>query len=212
MGVAFTYFDPQQLHAAREFLDSAKADLSHLQRKKDETENNLEKAKKRQVAMKKARAIFQIVSQETQKNLEYHLSYPVTDSLNYVLPYDIKFIARIIAKRGKTECALLFEETEGKEYEPLKGSGYGAVNIACFVLRICFWSLNKNRPTLILDEPFRDLSPSFHQKMSELIKRTSKKLGIQIIIVSHQNDINIAADKTFHVERIGRISKIKELT
>jgi DNA repair ATPase RecN len=207
----FTYFDPQQLFAAREYLDDLKAELSHLQRKKTETESALEKSTVRAEAMKKARVIIQTVAQETQRNLEYHLSYPVTDAIQYVFPDDnIKFIARIVIARGKTECHLLFDEN-GNEYKPLKGSGYGAVNIACFVLRICFWGLNKNRPTIIVDEPFRDVSPDLHHKVSELIKRISKKLGIQIIIVSHQNDINIAADRTFQVKRVKGVSEINQL-
>ena len=207
----FTFFDPQQLHHARVFLDEAKAELSHLQRKKTETKSGLVATKKRAEAIKKARAIIQIVAQETQKNLEYHLSYPVTDALNYVFPDHIKFIARIEMKRGKTECVLLFDE-DGNEYKPLKGSGYGPVNISCLVLRICFWGLNKNRPTIILDEPFRDLSPNFQLKTSELIKRISKRLGIQIIIVSHQDDINIAADKTFLTRKVRSKAEVKELT
>ena len=208
----FQYFDPQRLYAAREYLDELKSELSHLQKKQSETEDSLKYTKARAEAMKKARIIIQTVAQETQKNLEYHLTYPVTDALDYVFPDKIKFVAKIEMARGKTECVLLFDE-RGHEYKPLKGSGFGPVNITCFVLRICFWGLNKNRPTIILDEPFRDLSPDFQNKTSELIKRISKKLGIQIIIVSHQDDINIAADKTFVVTKnLEGISKIEELT
>ncbi len=208
--MTFTHFDPQQLYAVRQQLDEMKLDLSHLERKKSETEDSLEKAKRRALAMKKARIIIQTVSLETQKNLEYHLSCPVTDALQFVLPDDIKFIARIETKRGKTECALLFDE-DGHEYKPLKSSGYGAINISCFVLRICFWRLNKNRPTIMIDEPFRDESPDFHDKVSRLIKRISEKLRIQIILISHQDDINIAADRTFIVKKINKKSKVEIL-
>jgi DNA repair ATPase RecN len=211
MGIAFTYFDPQQLYGARQYLDDMKAELSHLQRREEETKQDLAYVKHRAEAMKKARIVIQIVAQETQKNLEYHLTLPVTDAVAHVFPDDgITFIARIEARRGKTECDLLFEEG-GNEYKPLKGSGYGAVNVACFILRICFWGLKKNRPTFILDEPFRDVSPDLQYKVSEMVKRISEKLGIQIIMVSHAEEINVAANKTFVTEKKKGITKIKEL-
>ena len=204
-------FDPRQLDTLRTFLDEKKSELSHYKRKKEETEGALQTAERRAEGFKKARAIIQKVAQETQRNLEYHISDPVTASIRAVLPDKINFIARIEIRRGKTECDLLFEEF-GEEYKPLKGSGYGAVNIACFTERICFWSLAKNRPTFILDEPFRDVSPNFQYKVSQMVKELSEKLGIQIIMVSHAEDINLAADKTFAVEKSGKITQVKEIT
>jgi DNA repair ATPase RecN len=208
--MTFTHFDPQQLYEARAFLDTKLSELSHYKRKSTEIKDSLLSATKRAEAMKKARIIIQTVAQETQKNLEYHISEPVTSAIRAVLPDDITFIARIVIRRGKTECDLLFEEF-GEEYKPLKGSGYGAVNVACFAERICFWSLQKNRPTLILDEPFRDVSPGFQYKVSQMVKELSKRLGIQIIMISHAEEINIAADKTFITEKKGKITTIKEV-
>lgn len=199
------------LASLRKFLNEKLSDLSHYERKQKETKIALREAEKRAEAMKKARAIIQTVAQETQRNLEYHISDPVTASIRSVLPDKINFIARIEIRRGKTECDLLFEEF-GEEYKPLKGSGYGAVNIACFTERICFWSLKKNRPTFILDEPFRDVSPDFQYKVSQMVKELSEKLGIQIIMVSHAEDINIAADKTFVTKKTGKITEVKEVT
>ena len=204
-------FDPTELDALRTFLDEKKSELSHYQRKKEETDRQLRHTSQRAEGMKKARAVIQAVAKETQQNLEYHISDPVTASIRSVLPDPITFIARIEIRRGKTECDLLFEEF-GEEYKPLKGSGYGTVNVACFTERICFWSLKKNRPTFILDEPFRDVSPNFQYKVSQMVKELSKKLGIQIIMVSHAEDINIAADKTFAVNKVGKITQVKEVT
>ena len=203
-------FNPEQLRSVRAFLDEKKSELSHYKRKSDEIKSGLEAATLRAEAMKKARIVIQAVAQETQRNLEYHISEPVTAAIRSVLPDQINFIARIELRRGKTECDLLFEEF-GEEYKPLKGSGYGAVNIACFAERICFWSLKKNRPTFILDEPFRDVSPDFQYKVSQMVKELSSRMGIQIIMISHAEDINIAADKTFITEKKGKITQVREV-
>ena len=157
----------------------------------------------------KARLIFQLVAKKTQENLEFHISKLVTTALAAVFPDNIEFVVRIETRRNKTECDLLFKEF-GQEYKPLDGSGFGAVDIASFALRIAFWSLKKNRPTMILDEPIRNLSPDLQHKASDMLQMISTKLGIQIIMVSHQEDINIAADKTFIVSKKGKISEVKE--
>jgi len=158
----------------------------------------------------KARLIFQLVAKKTQENLEYHISKLVTTAIAAVfLPEDnIKFVVRFEERRNKTECDLLFEEF-GQEYKPLEGSGFGAVNIACFALRIAFWSLKKNRYTMIWDEPFRDLSPDLQHKASDMVVMVSNATGLQIIMVSHQEDINISADKSFFVTKKGKVSEVK---
>jgi len=203
-------FDPRDLDTLRTFLDEKKSELSHYKKKSGEIKTGLDQVALRAEAMKKARIVIQAVAQETQKNLEYHISEPVTAAIRSVLPDQINFIARIELRRGKTECDLLFEEF-GEEYKPLKGSGYGAVNVACFAERICFWSLKKNRPTFILDEPFRDVSPGYQYKVSQMVKELSSRLGIQIIMVSHAEDINIAADKTFTTKKKGKITQVQEV-
>lgn len=207
----FQYFDPQQLYTARKFLDEKRSELSHLQRKKKEIKEDLSYAKTRAEGMKKARIVIQTVAQETQKNLEYHLSDLVTTALRSVFPDEINFIVKIEIRRGKTECDLLFEEF-GKQYKPIEGSGFGPVDVASFALRICFWSLKTNRHTFILDEPFRNVSPDLQHKVSAMVKELSRKLGIQIIMVSHQEEINVAADKTWVTEKIGKVTQVKEVT
>jgi ABC-type lipoprotein export system ATPase subunit len=44
-----------------------------------------------------------------------------------------------------------------------------------------------------------------------MLKMVSEKLGVQIIMVSHQEDINIAADKTFLAKKEGKITVLEEL-
>jgi len=44
-----------------------------------------------------------------------------------------------------------------------------------------------------------------------MVKELSKRLGIQIIMISHAEEINIAADKTFVTTKKGKITTIKEV-
>jgi len=157
----------------------------------------------------KARIIFQTVAKKTQSNLEYHISTLVTTALSSVVPDDIEFVVRFEERRNKTECDLLFKEY-GVEYKPMDGAGFGSVDVAVFALRIAFWSLKKNRATMVLDEPFRHLSHDLQSKASEMLKMISEELNMQIIMVSHQENINLAADKTFITTKKGKFSDVRE--
>ena len=157
----------------------------------------------------KAREVIQIVAQKTLQNLEYHISNLVTVALSAVFPDPPEFVAKISIRRNQTEVDLLFKEYD-QEQKPLDSAGYGAVDVASYALRISFWSLKKTRPVMILDEPFKFVSPDLQSKVSEMVRMISDKLGIQHIMVSHQEDININANKTFLIEKVGKKSTVKE--
>jgi len=155
------------------------------------------------------RTIFQTVGRQTQSSLEYHISNIVTLALHSVFDNPPNFKVKFELRRNKTECDLLFEE-QGQEYKPIDASGGGVLDIVSFALRIAFWSIRKNRNCLILDEPFRNVSPELQTRVSEMIKTISEKLGIQILMVSHAQDINQAADKTFICSKNKNISQLME--
>jgi len=201
--------DLNEYNQIKESFIEAKARKALLEEQLVSLNESYDYQKARAEHADKARLIFQLVAKKTQENLEFHISKLVTTALAAVFSDNIEFIVRIEDRRNKTECDLLFKEFN-EEYKPLDGSGFGAIDIASFALRIAFWSLKKNRPTMILDEPLSSLSPDLQHKASDMLQMISTKLGIQIIMVSHQEDVNIAADKTFIVSKKGKISNVKE--
>lgn len=164
---------------------------------------------KRVDSFEKAKVVLQEVAKQTQQNLEKHLSGLVTLALRSVWATPPEFVLRFESRRGKTECDLLFEEN-GFEQKPVDGSGGGMMDVTSFALRVAFWALKKNRPIMVLDEPFPNVSPDLQYKVSEMVKFVSEKLGLQIIMVSHAENINVAANKTFVVSKKGKVGFINE--
>lgn len=154
---------------------------------------------------KTAREIIHIVSKRTLQNLEFRLSNIGTLALKSVDKTFPELVAKIEIRRNQTEIDFFFKEF-GVLQNPLRSSGYGAVNIACYGLRISFWTLDKNRHIMILDEPFKDLSPDLQQKASDMVKMIIDKFKLQHILVSHSNDLNYSADRTFEVTKVGKKS------
>lgn len=149
----------------------------------------------------KARLVVQEVAESTQKQLEFHISNLVSMALATVFPDPYEFTLRFVQRRNKTEADLIFSK-RGKETNYILNSGGGGVadisaNIA---LRFALWSIKKTRATFFLDEPTKFLhNPIYQRKASELLKELSKKLGVQIIMVSDQVSVTESADKIINV-------------
>lgn len=192
-----------------------KRKYNQLVARRDDLRDSLKKAKSslhRSKALAEAAdqglTVIQIVAQATQQNLEYHISNLVTTALASVFPNPPEFLAEIEIARNKTSCQLSFLEF-GEKSKPTDCAGGGPLDVSSFALRTSYWSLKRTRPTFILDEPFKFVSPGLQHKVSDMLKMLSEKLHIQIIMVSHAEEINYSADKTFHVEKDGQIARVR---
>ena len=158
-----------------------------------------------------AREIIRVVGQKTQEQLSFHISDITSLAMDAVFdnPYELK--VDFVQRRNKTECDLLFVR-DGQTVDPLSASGGGTVDVAAFALRIACWSMQRprTRNTIILDEPLRFLSADCQERASAMIKEISERLGIQFIIVTHNDTLTSYADKVFEVSIRKGISKVTE--
>jgi len=187
-------------------LQTLRTTLTRKQGQQQKIENNLITIKSNILMLQdevdyteKARLIIQKVAKATQAELEYYISELVTLAFASVFPDPYEFGVAFEEKRGKTECRMRFLRN-GHEVNPLSGSGGGPLDIASTTLQFTIWSLNKTRAIIGLDEPFRFLSRDLQPKAGEMLKEVSKKLGLQILMVTHSEDLAACADKTFHFD------------
>lgn len=171
--------------------------LIRLERKKgqkEQIEANIQSAETRLGELRKkirtyeqAREIIKVVGLNTQKQLSYNISEITTMALTAVLenPYDLEL--DFVERRNKTECDIYFSRG-GDRIKPFEGGG-GPIDVAAFALRVASWSMDspRSRNTLILDEPFKHLKgEEANKRMLEMVSEVSKKLGLQIIMVSDE--------------------------
>jgi len=152
-----------------------------------------------------AREIVQQTVQETVSNLEVHLSSLGTMALSSVSDQWPEFSAEVRIGRNTMELHLMFKEF-GVLQKPKDSSGFGPCDVADYAMQVGFWCLDKNRPVLVLDEPFRNVSPDLQHKVSQMITKINEEIKIQHIMISHAKNINTAADRTFLVEKRGKKS------
>ena len=198
-------------------MQQIKDKISRLKGKKEQLHKSIndlkasvEKNQKFLEHIEIARELIKKASLDTQKQLEYHVSEIVSLALSAVFenPYELKL--DFVERRGKIEVDILFVR-DGMCINPLEASGGGAVDIASTALRFSLWSLQskKTRNTIVLDEPFKYLSENYQEKASEMLKQISEKLGLQIIMVTHNPQLIACADKTFVVEMKKKVSEVK---
>jgi DNA repair exonuclease SbcCD ATPase subunit len=162
----------------------------------------------------KAREIIRIVGQKTQQQLQFHISDIASLALDAVFTNPYQLAVDFVPRRNKTECDLYFVR-DGNKIDPISASGVGAVDVTAFALRIAAWSMAepRTRNVLILDEPFKHLKGEEENKqVLEMIRKISKKLKVQIIMVSDERvDREVTIDNTdrlFEVKIRKGISKV----
>lgn len=204
-----------KIQTLRKTLERNKGKKEQIQISIGKLEDSILIDKKSLRKHEKAKGVIRQVGLKTQQQLSYNISEITSMALNAVLesPYNLEL--EFVERRNKTECDIYFVRN-GERIEPYSAGG-GAIDIASFALRIASWSMQypRTRNVLILDEPFKHLKgEETNRRMLEMVQEISKKLGIQIIMVSDERVSREATvestDKLFESSIRKGITKIKE--
>lgn len=188
----------------------------HLMGRREQLLSSLRKAKKELEERKslaetilQAQTLVQIVAKETQEQLQYKVAGLVTLALQHVFPDPYVFVIRYENKRGRTEASMVVERN-GVEIDPLTEAGGGVVDVIAFALRLVMWRLmtRKTRAVFILDEPFRFVSRDLQPRVARMLKDLSEKMHVQMIIVSHEEELIEYADRVYKIERRRGVSEV----
>ena len=161
-------------------------------------EGRIAAAEEAHVTAMKAREILSKVAIETQKNFEVQISSIVSMALMAVFADPYEFLLRFETRRNQTEADILLVKN-GEEVDPEDSVGGGVMDVVSFALRVAVVVLRQKRQTIILDEPFKHLSADLQPKASAMLLMLSNELGIQFIIVSHEDGIIECADRAFTI-------------
>jgi len=192
----------------RQKINEDKAALRYHTQRLADTERKILLEERHEVVLKKCRVILHASALKMQTEVKGYLDSLVSMALKTVLEDPYQFEAIFETKHNETECRLVFKRN-GEERDPLDSTGGGAVDVAAFALRVAVQRMICNRPTLLLDEPFRNVSEDRHPFVVDLLEAVSKKLGLQLILITHRNRLTDRADKVITI-RGGRVIKPNE--
>ena len=174
-----------------------------LNRTKKAYEEDIESLSRDVRAYEQASVLFRDMSKEVQSRFLERIQEVVTVGLQAVFNEPIKFIIDPVIRRGSLELDFHLESMAGEQSDLMDSHGGGLVTLCGVVMRLITVRLLRDalRQVVVLDEPLAMLSERYLEPAAEFISTLSRDLGIQVIMVSHQNEFAEAADKVFRLSR-----------
>ncbi len=172
-------------------VDKLSLEHSHQKAKLQEEQATLIQLKQDLLDHQRAKDIIQVVAQQSQEVAHGRIASVVSSCLKGVFGEEAyKFEIEFLKKRGRTEARLYFTRN-GKELDPLGSSGGGVIDVTSLALRVASLILAKPplRRLLVLDEPLKHLSENYRGKAKELLEKISQEMQIQIIMVTHSEEL-----------------------
>jgi len=155
-----------------------------------------------------AQVFFQQVAKDTQEILRFQITDVVQVALDVVFPRQYDFSVEFVTKNNKT-FADIYLLRNGAKIDPMDASGGGVVDIISFALRLAAWTLSTTDDMIMFDEPFKYLSNDLRPVAGQILSDLSQKLNIQIIMVTHDENMIEIADKVHDVRINNGVSSIR---
>lgn len=188
--------------------------LNTLKVKKQSNEELLKSRKQRLEEIKteteevlKSISVCQSVATEVQKQLSVKIDTIVNLALATCFGDEYTFKLNYVPARGKTEVEFLLLQN-GKEIDPMNQNGGGLVDILCFALRVAVFNISHTDDVMVFDEPFRFVSKGLREKVAEVVHTFSERLNIQIVEVTHVEELMDNSDKRFVIKKINKVSEV----
>jgi DNA repair exonuclease SbcCD ATPase subunit len=135
----------------------------------------------------------------------------VTKAVKAVYGNEFEFVIKDEVKRNQHETTFYILENGKSLSLDDDGCGGGLCDLVSLVLRVVLWAIQTPRtsPIFVLDEPLKGLDTNRLERAYVMIKELSDMLGVQFIIVTHQEMAIDFADVAYRVTK-GRGESVVE--
>jgi len=181
-------------------LERSLAELNLRRRQLSQLAAQVESAESRLTTVEMSLAVVQDAAFRWKQETAGRVDRAVSAALSAVFETEYRFTTRWVTRRGKVEAD--FEVRGGgvsgaqsADLDLLTNRGGGIRDIAAFALRVAVWWMTTPRPApvLVLDEPFRFVSSSFHAtaQVRGLLEELSREFGVQIVLITHETALQV---------------------
>lgn len=150
---------------------------------------------------RKASAVFQGLSDEETKHFHADMKTLVTAGLQAVFEEEMTFDIDFKVERNVLTTRFLVGSNVGGtfcKFDILSAKGGGVADVVSFLLQfLMVYYLSDRRKLIIADEPFKNLSRSYKRRFAEFVKMICEKAGMQIIMVTHEEEYVDVADRVY---------------
>lgn len=202
-------------------MNSLYQNFLQIKAARDQLSGKLENAKAQKVSadkeherLLKSKWVISEVIKTTQKEFRDRVEGLVSLAIKPVFEgREFEFqLKPIVTARAKTEYKPVVMEGE-IEWIPQDDLGYSIFDVSGIACRVGFWSLDpsKTRSFFVLDEPMTNVGSGDELiTAGRMLTAISKELGIQILIITHEEELSEIADIAYDVVQRGKKSIITQ--
>jgi len=143
--------------------------------------------------------LFQNISEQQQAVLIEKIERLVSLGLRSVFEEDMTFIIKMQSKADQMNASFRLRDATGLETDIMDAKGGGVAVLVGVLLQIVMLTLMRGRlaQVLFLDESFSHVSDEYVPRVAVLMNTLANKLGMQIVLVTHQPEFSEDADKVY---------------
>ena len=126
---------------------------------------------------------------------------------------DLSVSASVETQRGKISVELLTSQklADGTVIEGVSNDAFGGAitTVQSVLMRIIVILRRDMRPLLLLDESLPAFDANYVSNMADFLRALSERLGLDILLVSHNQSLVEGAQKAYQIKKVGGSAKFE---
>lgn len=194
----------RRIRARRSVLDGLSGEARSVIFQAENLETEIESLKLDILHLEQASGILNSVGEDRQLKAQGVIEELVTRGLQSIFNSNYSFHILQTVKNKNAHVEFMIRTTVGGsviETPVMESRGGGMAAIVGFILRVVVMLLRKDvARILFLDETFAHVSAEYLPALGEFLREVVDKSGIQIVMVTHQDEFVEYADKVVRFE------------
>lgn len=152
---------------------------------------------------------------QRQKEMQDQIEELVTHGLQTIFEEPMTFHVLSENRANRAEVKFLLRSQMGDELVEtpiLDARGGGVAAVVGFMLRLIVKMLSDERPLLVLDETFAQLSAEYEGRLAEFMVELVEKTGVQIVMVTHSTVYESYADQVYRFDNVGGATTVEAVS
>lgn len=195
----------------REYVNRRKGEEDAWKRLREEAQRQLESCRDERELLQEVGQLLHVAGEYAREQARRQLELIVTQALQYVFGSQVSFEVEIGVSKGRPEGEFYvksqYENVEVRT-RPQDARGGGVVDVVSLALRIAFAELARVDGPIFLDEPGKHVSAEYSPHVAGFLKEMSEAFSRQIVLVTHDQHLAGAADKSFRVSLRDGVSHV----
>lgn len=203
-----------ELIKVKEWYIEEKTKKDYLEKAVNNLGADLERVEKRMSLLQLAREKLSVIGIETQNKVKGFMEGSVNKGLKEVMGQEYEFKIDFQVNRNQPEAFLSVLKNDLPYILNGEETGGGLLDVVSLLMRLVIWAMKPDRTSgfFALDEPFKFLDEDKFDGVGCLLKELRDQMGIQFLIVSHDEEIVDLADRVWEcIQGRDGVSELKEI-